>query len=458
MSQSTSPEFATSVVTLDGGLLSSAQIVALGTRRATAVVSDEGRARARDSHIYAIEESSRRALYGRSTGVGANRTVAVDDSEGQAARLLASHATSAGPVRSEPRTRATLAVRINQLAAGGSGARPELLDALLEMLHSDTLPTIREYGSIGTADLSALATIGLAIPIRLEIHDVLPLLSSNAAAIADAAIAQHQLSGLAYAALDVAAATFDVIAGNTEAYSVAAQLATPFEGARLASEAMLSRIAGLPPARIQDPYGVRAIPQVHGAFLDSLSALEQVVARFASAPAENPALISTAGTAHHAGFHAVYLAQALDSAVSAAAQAAQLSLARLALLTEPGYTTLPPFLSDGEPGASGVMICEYVAASALAAIRALSTPAAVQSVNLSRGAEEDASFASLAARQALDSVEPYRVLTACEAIAAVRALRMLGREVPSKFSALPDDYADRDLTPDIALAETLLGG
>ena len=42
---------------------------------------------------------------------------------------------------------------------------------------------------------------------------------------------------------------------------------------------------------------------------------------------------------------------------------------------------------------------------AIAELRALATPAGIQVVNLSRGVEEDASFATLAARQALDALE-----------------------------------------------------
>jgi histidine ammonia-lyase len=77
-------------------------------------------------------------------------------------------------------------------------------------------------------------------------------------------------------------------------------------------------------------------------------------------------------------------------------------------------------------------------------------------VVLSRGLEEDASFASLAARQALEAVEPLRAVLACELVAAVRALRMRGLPVPEEVAALPCDTADRDLTGDLETACALL--
>ncbi|MGZ4594665.1 MAG: aromatic amino acid lyase, partial [Actinomycetes bacterium] len=127
-------------------------------------------------------------------------------------------------------------------------------------------------------------------------------------------------------------------------------------------------------------------------------------------------------------------------------------------------TGLPPFLGDGTPGASGVMVLEYVAASALGDLRAAATPAGLQTVVLSRGVEEDASFASLAARQATGAVGNLRILLACELVSAVRALRSRGITPASAPLAcalatcadLPDSLADRDLSGDVQLAAQLL--
>ena len=70
------------------------------------------------------------------------------------------------------------------------------------------------------------------------------------------------------------------------------------------------------------------------------------------------------------------------------------------------------------------MVVEYVAATALGDLRAAAAPASTQAITLSRGIEDNASFASLAARQLLTAAERYELLVACELVAALRAVRI----------------------------------
>jgi len=458
-------------IRIDGANLSVADIAALAAGSAAVELDPAARERAARSHEFAQQVSGQRPVYGRSTGVGANRDVVIDDPDRHALALLRSHATTAGPLREPQRVRAMVAVRLNQLAAGGSGVSPLLLDGLADMLAADARPPVRELGSIGTADLSALALVALALmgeaptsaPLRTQYtcapQDAVSIMNSNAGAIADAALAQHRLATLARAAVVVAGLTFVLVDGNAEAFAPAVETASPFDGVAQLCVWMRTLVGDAgPPTRIQDPFGLRALPQVHGALLDALGQADRVVTRMANAPSENPLLLPEVGVAHHGAWHAAYLSQAMDAVVSAAAQSAQLGLARLSMLSEPAFTGLAPFLGDGTPGASGVMITEYVAADALGGLRALATPTGLQTVTLSRGVEEDASFASLAARHALAAVDAYRTLMACELVAAVRGLRLRGRDGPglAECAALPDQVADRDLTEDIRTAEQLL--
>ncbi len=471
------------MIRLDGARMTCADIVAAARAEQPVVLDPAAEDTVRRSHELAVRVASERAVYGRSTGVGANRSVPVAATHEHALALLRSHATSAGPVRSPERVRAMLVVRLNQLAAGGSGASPALLDALAAMLAAGALPVVRELGSVGTGDLAALATTALAlagqapttrplgasaavVPLDFTPHDALPFLSSNAAVIGDAALACADLSILARSCVVVAGMTFAATRGNPEAFAEVVERVTPFTGARQICRWMRLLTAEAPePRRIQDTFGLRTLPQVHGPALEALAALEGVVAALANAPGENPVVPASGGAlAHHGGFHAAYLGQALDRAVLAVAQSAQLVLARLGTLVDPGATGLTPFLGDGTPGASGVMLLEYVAAAALGDLRALAAPAGLQSVVLSRGVEEDASFASLAARQALGAHGPLRTLLACELVAAVRALRMqkggpageLVQAAARMCARLPEQSGDRDLTADVELAEQLL--
>jgi histidine ammonia-lyase len=470
------------VIELDGRSLTSSDIVSVAHQRDSVTLSPAARRRIVSSHERAETLLSQRPMYGRSTGVGANRDTVVHDPDQHARSILRSHATSAGAPRAPERVRAMLAVRINQLAAGGSGASPELAEALLAMLEVDALPLIREHGGIGTGDLTALAMVGLAligeaptsaplgIRTQLGVHDALPLLSSNAAALGDAAIACTQLSALARAYVVVAALTFTAIGGNAEAFAEAISKVTPFVGAERSAAWMRALVDPLAvPTRLQDPVSLRAVPQTHGVFVDAVDSLDEVVARLANAPSENPLIMGTAandeGVMHHGGFHAAYLTAALTAATTAAAQTAKLSLRRLALLNEPVFTGLQPFLADAERGSSGVMMLEYVAASALGDLLVAATPVGSHITVLSRGVEDDASFASLAARQAMRAVDNLEIVIACEAVAAARALgahprirtpALLQRAVDLCLQA-PHDLVDRDLSADIAAIRERLG-
>lgn len=472
------------MIAIDGEHLTCTDIAALAEQRDGCVVTREAWERVGRSRRYAELISATRPVYGRSTGVGANRSIGIEDAgtHAHALALLRSHAASGGRARSAERVRAMLVVRLNQLAAGGSGASEAVLQGLVTMLAADALPRVGELGGIGTGDLTALATTALALmgetptsrplPSFTEFgpNDALPFISSNAATIADAALACVRLHELARASVPVAALTFLAVRGNPEAFAEIVDRVTPFPGSRLVTRWMRTLIqGGAPPARIQDPFGLRTLPQTLGPALDALTALDEVVVRLANAPSENPVLWGhpdgeTGELAHHGGFHAAYLATALDTAVLTVAQSAKLVLARLTTLGDPDFTALPAFLGDGRPGASGAMILEYVGASALGRLRAAATPAGLQSVVLSQGVEEDASFASLAAGQALDAVAHFRTLLACELVAAVRALRLAARTPPDPSARraldlcadLPAGIADRDLGPDIAAAENVL--
>jgi histidine ammonia-lyase len=463
------------VIELDGRSLTAADIVAAAHRRDDVTLTAAGRDRIVSAFERAQRLTAERPVYGRSTGVGANRSVTVHDLETHSRSLLRSHATSAGPLRAPERVRAMLVVRLNQLAAGGSGASPELADSLLALIEADALPPVREHGGVGTGDLAALATTALALmgevptsppidrPARLGPHDALPLLSSNAAAIGDAALACTDLHVLARAYVVVAALTFTAINGNAEAFAESIASATPFPGAERTTAWMRALVdqAALP-ARIQDPVSLRAVPQAHGHFVDSVDRLDDVVRRYANAAGENPLIVGAAGeqdaVVHHGGFHAVYLAAALGDVAGAAVRTAKLALSRIGLLNEPAFTGLHPFLAGSAPGASGAMMLQYVAASALGDLLLAATPAGLHVSFLSRGVEDDASFASLAARQAQQAADHLQVVIACEAVAAARALQagrrtaltdQLRRAV-ELLPGSPSGLVDRDLTGEVA--------
>ncbi|WP_406006175.1 aromatic amino acid lyase [Streptomyces sp. NBC_00637] len=558
---------------LNGTALTVGELTALADGEAVPTVAPEARERATASWHTARRLAAAGRLYGRGTGVGAQRSVPVGEGDEAAhgLRLLRSHAGGAGALLPVRQVRAMLAVRANQLLAGGSGIQPAFIDALVDALRLGVHPAVNEYGGVGTGDLTALAQTGLTIigerpwssaepaepgnvpgpgrdaeqggpprgaasavgadaggepaavaryggapamhlvtlpgpasdsvyvpvsapvpaatpvpgdtaaapstglpaPVVLQPGDALALLSSNALALGQAALAQRELDVLLRATHAVAALSLAAVSGSPEAYAAPVHALRPYPGAaRAAGE--VRRLLGLPDrprrregGRVQDPFGFRAFPQAHGCALDAADRLRDVIEAEVNCPSENPLMDSDGTSAyHHGGFFAAPLGLALDAANLALLQTAQLSVARLTALGDPGLTGLPPFLGAGPASSSGTMILEYTANSALAELRSGTAPASAGHAVLSRGLEEAASFAGQAARQTSRATDAYAIVLACELVAAVRALRM--RPIHSAalpppaevFAAaaavLPAGTEDRPLTDDVTTAAELL--
>ncbi|MCI3272600.1 aromatic amino acid ammonia-lyase [Streptomyces cylindrosporus] len=477
----------TGLVVLDGIGLGIADVVRLADGSARPVPGTDAMKRVTESWDAARQIAATGRVYGRSTGVGANRNepVPTEAAAEHGLRLLRSHAGAIGDELPARQVRAMLAVRANQLLAGGAGLRPTVVTALCEALESGAYPVVNEFGSVGTGDIAALAQAGLALagehpwsgegapkPQPLDNNDALAFISSNALTLGQSALALHELRGLVEATQVVGALSLLAVDGSHEAYAAPVHAARPHRGSARVARRMRELIGAAdrptpPLGRIQDPYGFRCLPQIHGPAHDAADALEEVLAMEINAAAENP-LISPEDMAayHHGGFYQAELALALDHFRLSLTQVARLSTSRLSTLNEPAFTRLRPFLADAEPASSGVMIMEYAAAAALGDLRAFSAPASLGHAVLSRGVEEQASFASLAARQTLRACRAYRLVVGCELVAAVRALRQrdlrpdpelpVGRALELAESVLDEEQADRPLTEDVAKAAALL--
>ena len=497
--------------------------VALLARGTTAriEIAPEALAHAAQAAEAAERIAARQPVYGRTTGVGANRTQQVEDGDlDHGLRLLRSHAGGIGRTVSPTLTRAMLAIRANQLLAGGSGLRPEIIETIVAALNANTLPQIHEYGGLGTGDLTAGAELGLAVagerpwvrstdesdqghsngstsssnnngsngsepakdsehenarrtgpaPVHVTPGDALALMSSSALTIGRACLAWHDTSLLMHAAHAVAALTFLSLSGSTEPFAETVHARRPYPGSIHSAAILRALLAGqaIKAARIQDPYALRCLPQIHGAAFSALDAVERFLEIEVNVAAENP-LVSVADDAvyHHGGFHQAQLTQALDALNLALLSVGQLSLARLNMLFQPEFTGLRPFLAYGAPASSGVMILENAAHDALSEVRNAAMPAGLGHATLSRGVEDHSPFTSQSARQTERATEALRLVLATELVGAVRTLRlreieakagtMLG-EIYALVDVLDTDTADRSSSADVALAGELLQG
>lgn len=197
-------------VVLDGRSLTVEEVVAVARAGAPVELAPAAVERMRETRAV-VERVLQRgdAVYGMTTGVGARKKVPVPAEEALAFNraLVANHLVGAGPDAPEEVVRATMLRLANALASGTPGARPEIADRLVSALNAGERPRVRLLGSLGQADLPAMADLahGLFAEVELQAKEALALLNSNAFSTGTAALAVADTERL-LEAMDVAAA------------------------------------------------------------------------------------------------------------------------------------------------------------------------------------------------------------------------------------------------------------
>lgn len=412
--------------------------------------------------------SKTQKVYGRSTGVGANKNTNVPRSEREqhAINLIRSHAVDSGDYIPSVEVRAALIIRLNQLLKSKSGISPAVVDSLYSLIIHNEIPEVREYGSIGTGDLSSLAGIGLHILGERSISDAksfgtiepysaLPFISSSAVSLSRMAFLLKRLESLMHvqrAAFLLSSAAF---LANTEAFSADISEIFPNESALHIANTLENLLQGYTweSNKIQDPYAFRAFLPAHSTIFTSTDRVKKVIVDLINTGQENPFYDEdNQKFLHHGAFYQVSLAHELDSLLISVAQNVPLLLSRIRFLNDDKHTGLPRFLAPGEGGKSGTMIIEYVAADAMSEIVASSTPSSTNTLAISCGVEDDATFLPLSIRQFKRSLDCYEIMLAAEMLIASRAFKL--RNLPTSGLSKPllqilsyssDDFSDRDL-------------
>src|SRR4051812_1587373 len=438
-------------------------------------------------------------MYGVTTGVGVLRSTpsAREDAGDFQWRLIRSHAGGGGAVLTVEVVRAAMAVRVNQIGAGGAGVGEALVDALLGALRAGVTPLAREFGSLGTGDLTVLAEIGLALggegscwvgddvvpadealsahglePVSFGPRDGIGFMSSNAVSIGQAALVFHDATQLLESALGVAALSYEATAADLAVLDPRVHAVRPHHGQVEVARRLRELLGDFEPrdraagGSVHDAFVFRCVPQVEGTLLEALQRLESVLAIELNVAGENALMLPRDGVALPNGnFHAGVLTLALDAVRGAMAQSASLVAARVSALLDPEVTGLAPQLADDPGPDSGAMILEYTAHAAAAEVRSLAATAAAQTTTVQSGVESHANFAGHSARRTSDALARMAVAVSAELVLAVRALRLRstvphGRGARALYekaaTALDPDMSDRPLSGDLEAARRLL--
>jgi histidine ammonia-lyase len=460
-------------IVLTGADLTISDVESVARGRRTATLDSAARERMQESRdlIERLVDGGE-VVYGVTTGFGdlANRSVAPADARRLQENLLMSHAAGVGEPLDQEIVRAMLLLRANTLALGHSGCRPLLVDRLLTFLELGIHPVVPAQGSVGASgDLAPLAHLALPLigrghvelrgqhlpalvalreiglePLVLQAKEGLALLNGTQLMSAIGALLLVDADRLGRTASVAAAMSVEALLGTDVAFSAAYQLARPHPGqvAVAAELRHLLRDSGFQAFhkaeahKVQDPYSLRCVPQVHGAVRDALDYLRRVLDIEMNSATDNPLVFPEGGVAAEnalatgggrvvsgGNFHGEPIALALDFAKLAIAELGAISERRTALLLDARLNGgLPAFLAAASGLDSGLMILQYTAAALASENKVLVHPASADSVPTSANQEDHVSMGPIAARHSRTVLEHVERIVAIELLVAAQAI------------------------------------
>jgi histidine ammonia-lyase len=426
------------------------------------VLEEAARHRMRESRdVVEAQVAQGTPVYGVTTGFGrfADVAVAAGDRLRLQENLIKSHAAGVGAPVEGPVARAMVLLRANALAKGYSGARPVVVERLLDLLATDVTPVIPRLGSVGASgDLAPLAHLALVLtgrgeawwqgerlpghealrragldPLQLQAKEGLALINGTQLMTAHAALVLYDAWRLVDFADLSAALTVDVLRGIPDAFDQRVAAVRPHPGhlvsaAHLRAALAESRLTTRPgQIRMQDAYALRCTPQIHGASRDAFQHIADVVEREMNAATDNPLIFPEGQDVISAGnFHGQPVALALDYLAIALSELASVSERRSERMVNPALSGLPAFLVRDGGLNSGLMLAQYTAAALVSYNKVLSHPASVDSIPTSANQEDHVSMGSIAAIKVSDVLDNVRRVLAIEAMLGAQAADLVG--------------------------------
>jgi histidine ammonia-lyase len=401
--------------------------------------------------------ASGEAVYGITTGFGKLKNVAIapaDLAELQR-NLIVSHCCGIGEPMAIEEVRIAQVLRLNGLVRGASGITWELVEALVRFFEKGFVPVVPRKGSVGASgDLAPLAHMAAAYmgfgdafvggkrmsakaalkrvgepPIVLQAKEGLALINGTEIIKAIGFVAWSRAENLSKCADAIAALTIEALLGSLKPFDDRLADLKGHAGHRRTSANVRACLEGskvleshVECDRVQDPYSLRCVPQIHGAFKAALEHVTGVLANEINSVTDNPLVFADTGEVISAGqFHGQPLSIPLDYLGIALATLANVSERRIEQLVNPDLSHLPAFLTP-KPGLnSGLMIAQVAAAALASENKILAHPASVDTIPTSANQEDHVSMGVTAARKALTIAENVEAILALEWLCAGQA-------------------------------------
>ncbi|TCZ68075.1 histidine ammonia-lyase [Flaviaesturariibacter aridisoli] len=418
-----------------------------------------------------------RTVYGINTGFGILADTAINEEDTRLLqhKILQSHSVGVGdPIPAEV-AKLMLICKVQALVQGFSGVQLSTLERIIWHIENDVIPVVPEKGSVGASgDLAPLAHLCLPLiglgevyhkgvrkpsaevlqaeglePIALGPKEGLALINGTQFILAFALKGVQRLHNCLEAADIIGAMSLEALTGTKAPFDERLHRLRPYAGNLLVAQRLRGLLGGsdimqshVDCGRVQDPYSLRCMPQVHGASRNAWLHLKDLTTIEANSVTDNPIVLGKDDTISGGNFHGQPLALPLDYACFAAAEIGNISDRRCYLLLE-GKWGLPLLLMKNVGLNSGFMIPQYTTAALVTENKTLCFPASADSIPTSLGQEDHVSMGSISGRKLGKVLDNLEYILAIELVSAAQAIEF---RRPLKSSVLLEcahDYLRR---------------
>lgn len=409
------------------------------------------------------------ATYGINTGFGPLCDVQITPEETSKLQenLLITHAVGVGNPIDKKLSKIMMICKVHALCQGFSGVRIELIERIIYFIENDLLPIVPEQGSVGASgDLAPLSHLFLPLlgegefwqgedilsakevleknnlaPLTLMAKEGLGLINGTQFILAHAILGLHKMEYVLDLADVAGTMTLEGYSGNVSPFKEELHTIRPFKGNLKVAERIRMLLKDSENAaddsfpRVQDPYSIRCMPQVHGASRNAYAHLKELAEIEMNSVTDNPIVLSETEAISGGNFHGQPLAVVLDYASIAASELGNIADRRCYLLLE-GKHGLPRLLTEAGGLNSGFMIPQYTTAALVTENKSLCFPPSADSVPTSLGQEDHVSMGSISGRKFNQILGNLDKILAIEFMYAAQAMEF---RRPNTFSPIIEE-------------------
>lgn len=395
-------------------------------------------------------------VYGINTGFGplCNTAISKEDTKILQSNILQSHSVGVGEPISKLLAKIMLILKIHALAKGFSGIQESTLIRMMWHLENDAIPVVPSQGSVGASgDLAPLSHLFLPLiglgkveyknqvisteqlfaetklkSLELGPKEGLALINGTQFIAAHAVLVLQKMQYALRHADIIGAMMLEGLQGSMKPFHEKLHAVRPFKGNQHVAGRIRTLLQGseiledhIDCERVQDPYSLRCIPQVHGASRNAWLHLKELLEIELNSVTDNPVIIDEDLTISGGNFHGQPLAMALDYAALASSELGNISDRRIYLALEGNSPGVPKLLMQDTGINSGYMILQYTSAALASENKTLCFPASADSIPTSLGQEDHVSMGSISGRKALRIIENVEKILAIELLTASQA-------------------------------------